>query len=107
MKYRLTLIFAALVVLLGAMIWVVQDRTTASVAPGLFAERTVAIRVAVLREQAVSPANISASSVVASEPQIQSSPMVHVDPAGQMRYVAREGDTVSQLAIALLGTDTK
>jgi phage tail protein X len=33
--------------------------------------------------------------------------MVHVDSSGEVKYTARDGDTVSQLAIALLGSDSK
>jgi hypothetical protein len=33
--------------------------------------------------------------------------MVHVDGAGDVKYVARVGDTLSQLAIAMLGSDSK
>ncbi|MBC8107316.1 MAG: LysM peptidoglycan-binding domain-containing protein [Anaerolineae bacterium] len=97
MKSRLTLIFSALVVLLGSMTWLVQDRKSNATGPvpALAAERSVSIRPEATVEQTGAP-------VVSAD-----APMVHVDASGEVKYTARDGDTVSQLAIALLGSDSK
>jgi hypothetical protein len=105
MKSRLTLIFAALTVLLGAMVWVIQDRPTAPEAPAMAAEQALAPAAAPAAGQAAAAA-IPATVPVAA-PQGQSPPTVLVDASGDVTYVARAGDTVSQLAIALLGSDSK
>lgn len=114
MKSRLSLIFAALVVLLVAMVWVAQDRRDGhsepangtrivpavgtGVSPG-FAPAPLAAAVPVV------PAPSAVAAVIA--PNGKGGPMVHVDPSGAVRYVARAGDTLSDVAIALLGSDSK
>ncbi len=105
MKSRLTLIFAALLVLLGAVIWMVQDRHTGAAAPAA----AVAARVAPAARQAIAPTTAPAAvaSVETPGPQGKSSPMVQVDTSGGAKYVAQAGDTLSQLATALLGSDSK
>src|SRR4051812_38536815 len=102
MKSRLTLIFSALVVLLGSMVWLVQDRRSNATGPvpALAAERNVPIRL----ENNLSK---SAASAPVAPNGLSDAPMVHVDSSGEVKYTAREGDTVSQLAIALLGSDSK
>ncbi|MDB5330282.1 MAG: hypothetical protein JWP03_1433, partial [Phycisphaerales bacterium] len=108
MKSRLTLIFAALVVLVSALIWVMRDRPASTLAPSMAAERTVVIRVKQTAEPAPSPTTLPAVTTLATPAsQGKSSPMVHVDPSGEVKYVAREGDTVSQLAVALFGSDSR
>ena len=111
MRFRLTLIFAALVVLLGAMIFVIQDRRTDVSAPAMAvapAEQSAAPS-APAAVPAVAPALTlaPAAPVVEQLPQVKAAPMVHVDASGSVQYIARAGDTLSQLAIALLGSDTK
>lgn len=105
MKSRLTLIFSALVVLMGSMIWLVQDRRSSGTgpAPALAAERSVSVRPEFRSEETVAATNTTATAPVASG----DAPMVHVDSSGEVKYTARDGDTVSQLAIALLGSDSK
>ncbi len=146
MKSRLTLIFAALVVLLGSMIWVVQDRRTtngaralaaadiplapatitpapASIisapapAPALAAAPvpivapTVAVPVAPAKASATPSAPAAPAAPIASAPapaaEGKSSPIIHVAASGAVNYIARDGDTLSQLAIALLGSDSQ
>ena len=105
MKSRLTLIFCALVVLLGSMVWLVQDRRLNATGPipALAAEWNVSIRPEPLATKpGPAPAGSTATPAVAS-----TDAMVHVDSSGEVKYAARDGDTVSQLAIALLGSDTK
>ena len=104
MKSRLTLIFAALVVLLGAMIWVINDRPVA--APPALAVTTPLVTPLVPPTTPVA-APTPAAVAPAPAPVAKSSPMVRISMAGDLKYVARAGDTVSQLAIALLGSDTK
>lgn len=107
MKSRLSLIFAALVVLLGSMIWMVQDQSAIAPVPALAAELTVAAPAAIVSDVATAPA---VSAPIATAPpvsQTQSLPAVHVDASGDVKYVARTGDTLSQLAVALLGSDSK
>ncbi|MDB5304873.1 MAG: hypothetical protein JWM97_2422 [Phycisphaerales bacterium] len=107
MKSRLTLIFAALVVLLAAMVWMVRDRFTGAVVPSMAAGRTVVIRVKPIAEQTTTPTTAPVASAAAPASEGKSSPMVHVDASGAVIYVARAGDTVSQLAVALLGSDSR
>ena len=106
MKSRLTLIFAALVVLLGGMIWMMQDRlpSTASV-PAPVPKPTVTMAYEPIAQTVTAPTTVPTERAPATQP--LPSPMVHVGPAGEVIYVARAGDTASQLAIALLGSDSK
>jgi hypothetical protein len=117
MKSRLSLIFAALVVLLGAMAWVVLDRKTApapaiAAAPAPALERASALERAPTIATPLEPAAIqvaAAPPAPAPAPQVPSSPVVRVTASEEThpKYIAREGDTLSQLAIALLGADSK
>jgi hypothetical protein len=135
LKSRLTLIFAALVVLLGAMVWVVADRATATTsgfAPSptpaplrAFAPETDAgfsgaartgpaaagptpVWVRAGATPAV-PVPAAAETRPAGLPrgQVASSPTLRVDASGDVTYDARAGDTVSELAAALLGSDSR
>jgi hypothetical protein len=106
MKSRLTLIFAALVVLLGAMVWVVQSQKGATTVAQMAIEPGVANRAQPVVVQAAISAT-APSAVIAFMAAAKTAPMVHVEPSGEVKYVARDGDTVSQLAIALLGSDSK
>ena len=111
MKSRLSLIFAALVVLLGSMVWIIQDRRSAVTPPAMAAAPSDAIRVTAAPEPIIAPvistAPVAPIPVATAVPQTQSPPIVHVGTSGDVQYTARDGDTVSQLAIALLGTDSK
>jgi len=113
MKSRLTLIFAALVILLGAMVFVVQERPAVAPVAAMAAVPVVAApTVAIPVLPAVSETPVPAPAPAVIPPAVPSSekqtaPMVSVDASGNLNYVARDGDTVSQLAIALLGTDSK
>jgi hypothetical protein len=107
MKSRLTLIFAALTVLLGTMVWIVNDRPLVDAAPAIAVERTVVVRVATAAGPAPAPTTAPVAAVATPAPRIKTPPMVYVDASGGLKYVAREGDTVSQLAIAMLGSDSK
>jgi hypothetical protein len=114
MKSRLTLIFAALVILLGAMAFLVQERpavvpAAAMATRSVVAAPTVAIPVspAFSETPAAAPAPAVIPPGAAPSPEKQTAPLVSVDAAGDLNYVARDGDTVSQLAIALLGGDSK
>ncbi len=123
MKTRLTLIFAALVVLLGAMGWLLQDRRMNPALPVMAAEHDLNMSVAPAAAPTTPPTTpstaapaIAAAVPVATAPvalivtpvfQSTTTPMVHVEVSGEMKYVARAGDTVSELAIALLGSDSK
>ncbi len=123
MKTKMSLIFATLVVLLGTMIWVVQDRRSmnarssdrgyvaspvpapAAVIPVAAAAPTTVTRTEPMVPQAAVTASGTTPSQVVSE--TPAAPMVHVAASGAMKYTARDGDTLSQLAVALLGTDTQ
>lgn len=102
MKFRLTLIFAGFVLVLAAVtMWIARDRST-NLSPALASGPTIVVRA----EPAVEPT--TAPSVTETPPAPhKSAPMVQVDADGSIKYVARPGDTVSQLAIALLGSDSK
>ncbi|MDQ3440130.1 MAG: LysM domain-containing protein [Planctomycetota bacterium] len=117
MKSRLNLIAAALVVLLGSMVWVVQDHAAvgtvaalpmaaAPTAPvvGFVPAADAAPALAAAAVPAVVPV---AAAVAAAPAQSERTPMVSIDASGGTTYVARDGDTISQLAIALLGADSK
>lgn len=115
MNSRLTLIFSTLVILLAGMIWIISERPAAiitamavdrPVAPAASVEQPhVMVAPAVVELSPPAPAAFNALTI--APPQVKTAPMVHVNPAGEMRYTARAGDTVSQLAIALLGSDSK
>ncbi len=108
MKSRLTLIFAALVILLGAMIWVIEDRPAAGTLPALAAAPPVLITVDPTPPRIEAPALVPTTVPTAAIAlPIKSSPVVRVNASGEVEYVARGGDTVSQLAIALMGSDSK
>jgi hypothetical protein len=99
MKSRQTLIVAACVILPGGMLWMVHDRAAAPANP------VVRTETAAGREPV--PTMALATPVAAPALAGKTAPMVHVDRAGDVKYVARGGDTLSQLAIAMLGSDSK
>jgi LysM repeat protein len=110
MKSRLSLIFAALVVLLGAMVRVVADRRAAAPVPVAIiapAPGSPLLRASapVMPAPVVMPAPLASAPV--ATPAAKAEPVVHVDPSGAVRYVARAGDTLSEVAVALLGSDSK
>jgi hypothetical protein len=114
MKSRLSLIFAALVVLLGAMVWAVLDRRNGAPEPADGARIVPAVGGGVspafgpapqIATVPVTPAPSAPAPVLA--PSRKGAPMVHVDPSGAVRYFARAGDTMSDVVIALLGSDSK
>lgn len=94
-----TLIVAACVILPGSMLWMVHDRAAAPANP------VVRTEAASMREPF--PTLALAAPVAAPALAGKTAPMVHVDRAGDVKYVARGGDTLSQLAIAMLGSDSK
>ena len=99
MKSRQTLIVAACVILPGSLLWIVHDRAAAPANP------VVKIEAGPMREPV--PTLALAAPVAAPALMGKTDPMVHVDRAGDVKYVARAGDTLSQLAIAMLGSDSK
>jgi hypothetical protein len=105
MKSRPTLIFATLVVLLGGMLWIRHNHPAATAAPGTTGAPTVAMGIVTDAPQTTVPASVPVVPTPAA--QAKSAPLVHVQASGEVQYIAREGDTVSQLAIALLGSDSK
>ena len=105
MKFRLTLIFAALVVPLGGMLWFRHGHLATIAAPAPTAQPTVAMRIVTDAPQTTAPVIVPVVPTPAAE--VKSAPLVHVQASGEVQYIAREGDTVSQLAIALLGSDSK
>ena len=104
MKSRLSLIFTALAVLLGAMVWVVQDRPVTRGFPEA-PEPVLAIAAA----PAAGPPVVAATTTAPAAPdaQVKDPPTVRIGSSGDVQYVARPGDTVSQLAAALLGSGSK
>lgn len=116
MKSRLNLIAAALVVLLGSMVWVVEDRSAVITATALpMAAAPTAVETFVPAAQAApafavapAPTVVPATAAVAPVPApSKPAPTVSINASGGATYVARYGDTISQLAIALLGADSK
>lgn len=117
MKSRLNLIAAALVVLLGSMVWVVEDRSAVITAAALpmAAAPTAAVETFVPAAQAApavaaapAPAVVPVSPPVAPVPAPnEPAPTVSINASGGATYVARYGDTISELANALLGADSK
>jgi nucleoid-associated protein YgaU len=104
------LIVATLVLLLGSMVWMVQDRHNAAPLTVLAAEQTVATTTVAEPASALpstAPELAPVAAATTPVPQSKSSPAVHVDASGEVKYVARAGDTVSQLAVALLGSESK
>jgi hypothetical protein len=117
MKSRMSLILTALVVILVSMVWVVRDRGNAgdvAMAPAMTAPPMTVLVQSVPAPTPAVPAPTSATEVsvtppipAAAAPQPKSSPLVHVASDGTINYTARDGDTVSDLAVAMLGTDSK
>ncbi len=109
MKSRLTLIFAALVVLLGAMLWVMHDRRDNAGGPVIASEQALTVRSepAGVQSTVLPVVPLPAPPLPTRTPEPKPQPMVHVSTSGDVNYVARDGDTISQLAIALLGSDSK
>lgn len=109
MNARLTLIFATLVILLAGMIWIISERPAAPIVAAMAIDPVRAATVAV--QQPAVPAALMPPVEIAlpitAAPITKGAPMVQVNPAGEMKYTARAGDTVSQLAVALLGSDSK
>jgi hypothetical protein len=95
------------------MVWVVQDRSTAAALPMAAAPLEVGQVPPAAEEQSIvtaAPVAVHASGaepVAAAVPQAKAAPRVSIDSSGAATYVARDGDTVSQLAVALLGSDSK
>ncbi len=109
MKSRMTLIFSSLVILLGTMTWVVLDRRGGAVepVPTVAVAPMPAITTAEPTPMTTAGPATTDQTLEASAPDIKTPPTVHVEADGEMKYTARDGDTVSQLAVALLGRDSK
>jgi len=120
MKNRMSLIFVALVVILISMIWVIRDRGNAgdvalapAMAPAPMEVLVQNVPVPPPVSQAASSPTVSPAMTVtppipaALAPQEKSPALVHVATDGTIRYTARAGDTVSELAVAMLGSDSK
>jgi len=101
MKARLTLICCALTVLLGAMVWIVNDRSGVAAVPAIAVESIPA--------PMASPAAPGTAPVPATSPASLRDPVARasIDASGEVTYVARAGDTVSDLAAAMLGSGSK
>jgi len=104
-KARLTLIFAVLIVMVGATMWIVRDRTAGTPVPVMAVASNRTVPAAPAADRSNTPATVA--PLAAPAPERKPAPTVHVAPSGELSYVARDGDTVSQLAIALLGTDSR
>jgi hypothetical protein len=130
LKSRLSLIFTALVLILGCMVWVVRDRgATGDVAivpmPPMQVQvlppaplqssslpPVVSSTLPPAAMAAVAPAvptEVTVTPAIPAEvtPEVKSAPLVHVTTDGNVAYTARDGDTVSNLAVALRGSDSK
>lgn len=111
MKSRLTLIFSALTVLLGAMVWVVNDRPGVATVPVMAVEPVAAVPVAPgagpAAPTAVQTVASAAAAPAAPATRRNAPPTARIDASGEVTYVARPGDTVSELADAMLGSDAK
>ena len=105
MKTRFTLTLAVLIVLLGATIWIVRDRIAGTAAPVLAADSSSTVSVVPPTERSISPSTVA--PLPTPSPERKPAPSVHVAASGELSYVARSGDTVSQLAVALLGADSR
>jgi hypothetical protein len=123
----MSLIFSALLVIMISMVWVVRDPGRGgdiAVAPAMAAPMVTAVgRPEVSAKSAdVAIADAASQDVVATVPPAtavgatagsatavptDSRTQVHIDTEGIANYTAREGDTLSELAIALMGSDSK
>src|SRR3982751_2514839 len=100
MKSRLSLIFATLIVLSGSMVWVIQDRRNVASLPAMAAAPSAPIPIeatpagAVLPASAIPVAPTQSVAVPVATPTTEApaQPMVHVDPSGEVKYLARDGD---------------
>src|SRR3954470_12875313 len=91
MKSRLSLIFVTLVVLLGSMVWVIQDRRNVASLPAMAApsapisvEATPAAAVLPASAIPVAPTQSVAVPVAIPTTEAPTLPMVHVDPSGEV-----------------------
>jgi len=109
LKTRMSLIFAALVVILASMIWVVRDRGNSGDVALVPAMAPAPIQVLVQSVPVPVAAQVSVTPPIptAVAPTVKTAPLVHVATDGNVNYTARGGDTVSDLATALKGSDSK
>jgi hypothetical protein len=122
LKSRMSLIFTALVVILASMIWVIRDRgNTADIAAAPLVPMLVqTVRAVDVPAPTAVPAiaaaaapagatdvTVTPAAPAAAAPQPKSAPVVQVSSDGNVNYTARAGDTVSDLAVALRGSDSK
>jgi hypothetical protein len=110
LKTRMSLIFAALVVILVSMIWVVRDRGNAgdvAQAPAMAPQPPIAVLVQSVPAPVAAEVTQTPPIPAAVVPPTKSGPLVHVATDGNVNYTARAGDTVSDLATALKGSDSK
>jgi hypothetical protein len=105
----MSLIFSALVVILVSMVWVVRDRGNSGDVAIVPAIAPPPIEVLVQSVPAPAPTQVSVTPPIPAEvsPPAKSAPLVHVATDGNVNYTARGGDTVSELATALTGSDSK
>jgi hypothetical protein len=109
LKSRMSLIFSALVVILVSMVWVVRDRGNSGDVAIVPAIAPAPIEVLVQSVPTPAPTQVSVTPPIPAEvlPLPKSAPLVHVATDGNVNYTARGGDTVSDLATALTGSDSK
>lgn len=119
MKSRLNLIAAALLVLIGSMVWVLEDRAALipapamAAAPASAADRAEPVAPPIVSAPvaapapAPTPAPAPAAPVALVPPPREPAPSVSIDASGRATYAAQDGDTLSQLAAALFGTSTR
>ena len=115
MKSRMTLILVALTVIMSTLVYIVQDRKTPAEPPQMNAQLASAPIIEVMPAPApaadsIAIAPTTAPSIVGPttrELTADDKPLVRVKANGTIEYTARAGDTLSQLAIAFLGTDSK
>ena len=122
MKSRMTLILVALTVIMGTLIYLVQDRNSTNNAPQMSAQNNAVQPIAIDVQPApvVRVSTDATEAVPATKPSVADAtpadnqsaeadykPSVRVTPDGTLQYVARTGDTLSQLAVAFLGADSK
>ena len=105
MKSRVSLTCAAVVVLLVAMTWVVQDRRSAAASTTATATIPATIPTTFSQAADVTPAPTAGTPDLA--PAAKAAPMVRICAVEPVGYVARDGDTISEVTIALLGSDSK
>ncbi len=105
-RMNIMMVVAILVILVATVSLVVQSQKMTSLAVSASAERILQMRTPTLAPAQDSPVPLLAAPVAAKEP-FDAANVVKSKDGRAVAYTAADGDTLSNLACALLGSDSK